>query len=58
MLLSIMAMTIFVPTNNVPGSLFLPLFSNTCCNLYTEHSHSNACEMISQHSFDLHVFDD
>ena len=53
--LFIMAIPLYIPTNSTVGLSFLHIFTNTLvifCDLF-DSSHSDMCEVMSHHSFDL-----
>ena len=54
-LLSIVAISIYIPTNSAYG-FFLHILAHTCD--FLSYSHSYRCEMLSHYGFDLHFPDD
>ena len=51
---SIVAATIYIPTNSVQGYPFLHILTNIFYRRLFDGSHSNRCEVIAHCSFDLH----
>ena len=53
-LFSIVAVPIYIPSNNLEGSFFsIPSPAFIVCGFFDD-SHSGYCEMVSHCSFDLH----
>ena len=47
---------IYIPTNSVPGFLFLNIHVNICCVVFND-SHSNRCDVISHCGLNLYFSD-
>ena len=50
-LFSIVAVSIYIPTNSAQGFPFVHIVCNICCSLYFDNSHSNRCEVIPHCGF-------
>ena len=55
-LLSIVAVSIYIPTDRAYGFFFLHILAHTCD--FLSYRHSYRCEMVSHYGFDLHFPDD
>lgn len=53
----IMVASLYIPTSTAQQFSFLHIFTNTCCILIFDNSHSDRCVVESHCAFDLHSAD-